>query len=106
MSSNNSRSNKQSRRDFLKTTATAAVAASAISLPGVSNADSKPFVAISFDPDDDKLTKEPPVQWATDQLRQALDSRGIASQIVSISDQTIAPTDRVIIASHTSSFAQ
>jgi hypothetical protein len=90
----------QSRREFLKTTATAAAAASAISLPGIGG-ESKSSVAISTD-SDDKLVKEPPVQWAITQLREALDSRSISSQILSDPNQPVSASARIMVASFSS----
>src|SRR5882724_1329343 len=84
---------EQSRREFLKTTA---AAASAISLSGVSYAESKSSVAILFDPDDDKLVKEPPVQWAIDQLRDALAIRGPSPRINPNEPRSFA--ERIIVA--------
>jgi hypothetical protein len=90
------RNHQQSRRDFIKTTAAAAAAASGISLPSVS-AESKPAVSIFPDPDD-KIIAEAPVQWAIEQLRDAFTSRGLTSQVVSPQNQTSA-AERIIIGS-------
>jgi hypothetical protein len=80
MSRHSFHSRKQSRRNFIKTTA---VAAAGISLARVGRAESKASaVAIIADPDD-KLTNEPPIRWAIEQLRDAFDSRGISPQILS-----------------------
>jgi hypothetical protein len=100
-----SRNNQQSRRDFLKTTATVAAAMSGVALPAVSFAESKFSVAIVPDPND-TVVKEPPVQWAIDQLRGALDSRGISSQVVSSQDESFSAADRIVIGSRSSVLAK
>jgi hypothetical protein len=105
MSRNNFRRIEQTRRDFLKTTATVAAAASGISFPRVSDAESKPSVAIFIDPNDN-LIKEPPVQWAIDQLRQALDSRAITSQVLSNPNNTTSAAERIVVASNASPLAK
>jgi hypothetical protein len=98
-----SRNQQQSRREFLKTTAAAAAAASGLTLPGIS-AESNPSVAIFPDPDD-KLTSEPPVQWAIEQLRDAFSSRGITAQVVSPKNQASA-AERIVIGSRSSALAR
>src|SRR5262249_35772224 len=95
---------RQLRRDFIKTTAAAAAAASGISLPGISAAESNPSVSILSDPED-KLAAEPPVQWAIAQLRDAFGSRGITSQIVSAQKQSSA-AERIVIGSRPSALAR
>jgi hypothetical protein len=99
------RNHQQSRRDFIKTTAAAAAAASGVSLPRISSAESNPSVAIFPDPDD-KIIAEPPVQWAIDQLREAFSSRGITSQVVSRQNQPSSAADRIIIGSRSSAVAR
>lgn len=96
------RNHKQSRREFLRTTATAA-AASAISLPRVSYARAKPPVAIFLD-SDNELVKAPPVQWAVAQLSEALDFRGFPAQILSSADQTSSSAYRIVVSSRLSEF--
>jgi hypothetical protein len=99
-----SRNHQQSRREFLKTTATAAAAASGITLPRKSSAESKSPVAILPDPDD-KLVTEPPVQWAMGQLQDAFGSRGITAQVVTVQNDSSA-AERIIIGSRASALAR
>jgi hypothetical protein len=96
---------EQSRREFLKNTTLAAMTVSAISLPRVCRAESKHSLAILLD-SDDQLVKESPVQWAIAELRKALDSREIASQIVPSSNEAYSATDRIMIASRSSALAR
>jgi hypothetical protein len=99
-----SRNYQQSRREFLKTATTAAAAASGITLPRISSADSNSPVAILPDPQD-KLVAEPPVQWAIGQLRDAFSARGLTSQVVSPqNDSTVA--ERIIVGSGSSALAR
>jgi hypothetical protein len=100
-----SRNHQQSRREFLKTTATAAAAASGITLPGVSFAEARSSIAIVCDPQD-ALVKTPPIQWAITQLHEALTSRGITAQILSDPNQTTPAADRIVIGSFTSPLAR
>src|SRR5438270_771475 len=96
-------SHKQSRRDFIKTTA---VAAAGVSLAAVSRAESKASTIAIVPDSDDKLVKEPPVQWAIEQLRDAFDARGITAQILSDSKSPSSDAERVIIASRLSPLAR
>jgi len=78
MSRNNSSNHRQTRRDFIKTSSAVAITAAAgLALPVRSRADSNtPAVSIatySTDP----LAQQPAVEWAIEQLRQALTARGI-----------------------------
>jgi hypothetical protein len=98
-----SRNQPQSRRDFIKTTAAAAVA-SGIALPCVSATESNPSVSIFADPED-RLAVEPPVQWAIEQLLGAFSSRGITAQVVSPQNQA-SGAERIIIGSRASTFAR
>src|SRR6267142_2074805 len=100
-----SRNNRQSRRDFLKTTATAAAAVSGVALPRLSFAESKASVEIVSDPND-TVVKEPAVQWAIEQLRGALNSRGISSQIVSSQNEPSSAAERIVIGSRSSVLAK
>src|SRR5580765_2886519 len=72
---------EQSRREFLKTSSAAATltAASGLILPALGHADNKAaIIALIYD-SQEQVVKEPPVQWAIDQLRTALKARGIST---------------------------
>lgn len=86
----------ETRRDFIKkTTAAAAFVATAkvLSPPawGQNNAGGIALVLDGTDP----LVGQPPVQWAAEQLREALKIRGVATQSLTRLDQ--AAPDREII---------
>lgn len=88
---------KNSRRHFLKTTATATAALTAGNLlPGTLSATEKTRgVAIVLNPED---AKEKPAQWAATELRDSLRSRGVATEIFDSLEQTPAGFDCVIAA--------
>lgn len=98
-----SNNRRQSRREFLKrSSAAAAFAAAGISLPCTSSAKpDKAAIAIISDPDD-ALIKEPPVQWAIDQLREALDSRSLSTQFFSSLNASNTISERIVVASYSS----
>ncbi|MCX6872457.1 MAG: twin-arginine translocation signal domain-containing protein [Verrucomicrobia bacterium] len=86
----------ETRRDFIKKTAAAAsfvATTNVLSLPasGQSNAGGIALVLDATDP----LVQQPPVEWAVEQLREALRARGFATQSFAQLDQV--PTDREII---------
>jgi hypothetical protein len=78
---NNPFARGETRRQFIKKTGMAAAAVAGASLLPlqISAAENKSAVTIALDPDD-ATVHEPPVQWATEQLRNALTARGIAVQ--------------------------
>src|SRR5215469_15545967 len=88
---------KNSRRHFLKTTATAAAALTAGSLlPDTLSAKEKTRgLAIVLDPED---AKDKPAQWAATEFRDVLRSRGVAAEIFSSLEQAPAGFDCVIAA--------
>src|SRR5665213_967415 len=95
------------RRQFIKQTGLAAAAmAGAGLLPlSVSAAESKPAIAIVLDKSD-AVTTQPPVQWAAEQLREALAARGIAAQIFQSLDDTPPALEIVLVAGRNSRFAR
>lgn len=93
---------KNSRRHFLKTTATATAALTAGNLlPGtLSAAERARGVAIILNPED---AKEKPAKWAATELRDGLRSRGVTSEIFESLEQTPTGFDSVIAATAGSS---
>jgi hypothetical protein len=93
---------KNSRRHFLKTTATATAALTAGNLlPGtLSAAERTRGVAIILNPED---AKEKPAQWAATEFRDVFRSRGVAAEIFESLEQTPAGFDCVIAATARSS---
>jgi hypothetical protein len=93
---------KSSRRDFLKTTATATAAAAASQLlPGTASAkDGAGGVAIVLDPED---AKQKPAQWAAKELRDALRKRSVAAEICETLEQAPAGFDCLVAGTVTSS---
>ena len=79
---NNSFQRGETRRQFIKKSSlAAATVAGAGLLPlRISAAENKPSVAIVLEASD-ALATQPPAQWAAEQLRDALISRGVAAQI-------------------------
>jgi hypothetical protein len=78
----------ETRRQFIKKSglAAAAVAGTGLLPLRISAAENKPSVAIVPDPSDALATQQP-VQWAAEQLRDALIARGVAAQIYSRLDE-------------------
>lgn len=72
----------ETRRQFIKKTGMAAafVAGSGLLQLPVSAGENTPAVSIVFD-GSDSFVMQPPVQWAAEQLRDALAARGVATQI-------------------------
>src|SRR5579859_84853 len=91
-----------SRRDFLKTAATATAAVAAVNLlPGTLPAASKiGGLGIILNPQD---AEAKPVQWVVRELRDAVRRRGAAAEIFSALEQAPAGFDRVIAATAGSS---
>src|SRR5215471_2242295 len=96
----------QTRRQFLKTTATATAAVASASFVGESAATgaSRSF-SIVVDPEDD-VARQPPAQWAVEELRQALQSRGITAQVLASTDQLPPQSDCIVVASHRTAMAR
>lgn len=88
---------KNSRRHFLKTTATATAALTTGNLlPGTLSANEKTRdIAIILNPED---AKEKPAQWAATEFRDVLRNRGVAAEIFQSLEQTPAGFDCVIAA--------
>ena len=86
----------ETRRQFIKKTGMAAAAvASASLLPvQISAAENKSAAAILLDAPD-ALVRQPPVQWAAEQLRDALIARGVPSQIYASLDE--APPSQLCV---------
>src|ERR1043165_1054438 len=95
MSRNTSSCNRQTRRDFIKTSSTAAItAASGFVIPTFAEAENRAAsVAIIYD-SEEEVVKERPVQWAIGELRAALNARGI-----SIGSADKRTTERIAIVS-------
>ncbi|HEV2390797.1 MAG TPA: twin-arginine translocation signal domain-containing protein [Verrucomicrobiae bacterium] len=93
---------KNSRRDFLRTTATASAAVAAVSLfPGTLSARGKARgVAIVLDAEE---AKQKAVQWVAEELLVSLRSRGAAAEIFHRLEQAPAGWDCVIVATAGSS---
>src|SRR5438270_4513114 len=81
---NHPSSHGETRRQFIKKSgmAAAAIAGAGLFPLSVSAAGNRPAVAIVRDRSD-AVAAQPPVQWAMEQLRDALDVRGIPSQVYS-----------------------
>jgi hypothetical protein len=86
----------QTRRQFIQKTGMAAAAVAGASLLPlrISAAENKSAVAIVLDPSD-ALATLPPVQWAAEQLRDALIARGVPSQIYASLDE--APPSQLCV---------
>jgi TAT (twin-arginine translocation) pathway signal sequence len=86
---------KNSRRDFLKTTATATAAVAAANLfPGTLCAkENSRGVAVILNAED---AKQKPAQWAAMELRNALMSRGMIAEIFETLEQAPADYDCII----------
>src|SRR5262245_23431195 len=93
---------KNSRREFLKTTATVTtVVAAANLLPGTLSAkDGTRGIAIILNPED---ARQKPAHWAAAQLRDALKSRGVTAEIFAELEQAPANFDCVAAATAGSS---
>jgi hypothetical protein len=96
----------ESRRSFLKKTATAS-AAVAVSAAGLRPAlGSSPKEAVVIVSADDSLTRTAPVQWAIEEFTKALASRGMAARIVSAFDEGGAEGERILVSGAGSSEAR
>jgi len=95
----------QTRRNFLKQTAAAAIvtATNPLITPAYGQA-KPPGVAIVSD-GADVLLKRPPVQWALQQLREAFKSRGLAISSVARLEQAPSDQDCILVASRSSALA-
>ncbi len=93
---------KNSRRHFLKTTATATAAITAVNLlPGTLSAkETARGIAIILNPED---AAQKPAQWAATELRNALKNRGVAADIFENLDHAPEGFDCVIAATGSSS---
>jgi hypothetical protein len=89
---------KNSRREFLKTTAsaTAAVAAASLLPATVSAKEGAPRVAIILGPQE---AAQKPAQWAAGHLQETLKSRGVIAEIFTSVEQAPAGFDCVLAAS-------
>ena len=89
---------RETRRQFIKTTGTAAAAvagAGLLQLP-LSAREDNLAVAIVLDPDD-AILKQAPAQWAVEQLRDALAARGVTTQIYRSLDQAPPAQECVVV---------
>src|SRR5262245_49113102 len=91
---------RQSRRSFLKHAAVAGATLAGAG-PGLITACAQTreeTVAIVPNPGD-PLTSQPPVQWAIEQLRQALESRGLMARVRNNLDEAAADDECILVAS-------
>lgn len=93
----------ETRRQFIKKTglAAAAVAGAGVFQLPVCAGESNAGIAIVLDPQDVSV-KQPPVQWAVDQLRDSLIARGVPSQIYTSLDEATSSLECVLVAGRTS----
>jgi hypothetical protein len=97
----------ETRRHFLKKTGTAAAlvaGANLIQLPALAAANNV-SVSIVLDPSE-KFVADTPVNWAAQQLRDALIARNISAQIVEQLDQAPTSHECVLVAGKNSDFAR
>jgi len=94
----------ETRRQFIKKTGFAAAAVTGASLLpfSISAADDKPPLAIVLD-ESGALVTQPPVQWAVEQLRDALTARGLPAQVYQSLDEAPTGLECVLVAGHASS---
>jgi hypothetical protein len=97
----------ETRRHFIKKTglATAAVAGVGLLQFPVSAGENKPGIALVFDKSDAVVT-QPPVQWAVEQLCDALAARGVAAQIFQSLNEALPSQVCVFVAGRASRLAQ
>ena len=97
----------ETRRQFIKQTslAAAAVAGAGLFPLPVSASERKPAIAIAFDQADAVVTK-PPVQWAAEQLRDALTARGLSAQIYQSLDDASPALECVLVTGSASNLAR
>ncbi|HSU56011.1 MAG TPA: hypothetical protein VLT36_18285 [Candidatus Dormibacteraeota bacterium] len=94
---------QNSRRDFLKTTATLTTALAADLLPRTIAAKEAGGIAIVLHPED---AKQIPAQWAATELRNALRNRGLAADIFETLEQTPSNFECIIAATASSSLGK
>jgi hypothetical protein len=95
---------KESRRSFLKKTAAASAITAANSLLNAYGANKDGAIVVVSDPDD-PVAKELPVQWAIEQLVQALKSRSIPATVSSNITDVPSGAECILVASRSSKFA-
>src|ERR1051326_8420737 len=97
----------QTRRQFLKTPATATAAVAGASIVGKSATDrsSSRSFSVIVDPGDD-VARQPPARWATEELRQTLQAKGITAQVLAAIDQAPAQSNCIAVASHRTAMAR
>lgn len=97
----------ETRRDFIKKTAaaTAFVAGANILSTPVHGQSKAGGVALAFD-SSDALVKQPPVQWAIEQLRAALKARGIGTASPGRLDQVAPDAECILVSSRSSTLAR
>jgi hypothetical protein len=97
----------ETRRGFLKKTATTAVAVAGANLLQSSVIAQPRSTEITIVPDSaDALVQQPPVRWAIDQLRDALKAKGVAAQVVERLAQTPPNSECIVVGSFASSLAR
>src|SRR5437667_9929136 len=102
MAGDSNQAGGETRRSFLKKTAAMAVTAGLLPVYG---RDERHAVWIVSDPDD-VVVKEAPVQWAVEQLREALEARGVAAQIRPGRKEAPSGGECIVVASRASSLAR
>ncbi|MBT3202179.1 MAG: hypothetical protein HN350_19930 [Phycisphaerales bacterium] len=97
----------ETRRDFIKKTATAAVAISSVGFlpPTAYGQDSPAKVALVTDRAD-KLLKQPPVQWAIGRMQDRLKAKNISVALHAELKNVSPDVTTVIIAGHASTLAK
>src|SRR5208282_1996346 len=97
----------ETRRHFIKKSGMAAAAlagAGLLSIP-VSAREDSPAVSIVLD-ESDAVIKEAPVQWAVEQLRDALVARGVTTQIYQSLDPAPVSQECVLVAGRNSNLSK
>jgi hypothetical protein len=97
----------ETRRQFIKKTgfATAAVTGASLFPFSIAAGENKPGVAIVLDKSD-TFVMQPPVQWAAEQLRDALIARGITAQIFPSLDEAPPTQECILVAGRASTSAR
>lgn len=97
----------ETRRSFIKKTATsAAIAAGANWIPVLGLSQSPNTRVLIVSDVGDRLLKEPPVRWAMAQLEEALKAKSVTAQVGESLEKSEPGDECVLVASHTSTLAR
>ncbi len=97
----------ETRRDFIKKTATAAAVLSGAGLlPSAVYGQGRGAKVALVSDEADSLLKQPPVRWALDQLQDRLKSRNVLTEVHSSLDKVSPDAVVVLVAGHTSKLAR